>query len=167
MWGAALAMVPRPVLLLAAVAGAALAGAQTWRLHTLHAEVAQQRADQAEAARMAQQAARAEEQRRRQSIDEVSRHARTRIQAAELAAADARAAADSLRQRAHAAATAGDDGGPGPADGCAPATGPGLVLADLLGRAAARAADLAAEADRRGAAGAACEAAYRAVTLTE
>ena len=153
-------------LLAAALAWGGWQRGQATRQTAARAAAELQAADQ-HARAQAEKAARTEEQRRQRAVEEVSRHARTKIQAAELAAADARAAAAGLRERAQALATGGNDGGPGPADECAPAPGPGLVLADMLGRAAARAADLAAIADARGVAGEACQAAYSAVTGTD
>lgn len=115
----------------------------------------------------AEKDARIQEQRHQRTVEKVSRHAQTKIEEAQADAAAARAAVDSVRAHAQAIAAGDPYAGPGPTDECAPASGSGLVLADMFGRVAARAAELAAEADRRGIAGAACQAAYSAVTGTE
>lgn len=101
-----------------------------------------------------------EEARRREAMQEVTRHAaqsRARILADSGAAA---AAADRLRQQVRAllaqrAAVA--TGGEAAGDACD-------VLTELLGAADARLRDLARIADERGAAGAACVRAYNGLT---
>lgn len=97
---------------------------------------------------------------------EVQNHAQSQIRAAAADAARARDAAGLLRKRAEALAAqcapTSDQQAPDPSfAGRGPAApSPGVVLADLLGRVAQTAAELAAVADARGAAGAACERAY-------
>lgn len=85
-------------------------------------------------------------------------------QAAQRDAAAARAAADSLRQRAadFAARSLPDD--PAATPGCEAADDRARVLADLLGRAAARADELAEQADSARLAGQLCERAYDSLT---
>ncbi|MFM5319328.1 DUF2514 domain-containing protein [Aeromonas caviae] len=109
--------------------------------------------------------AREEEQRRQASIDKVRDDAEKQIARAEsdaLAASDA--AAGVLEQAKRLAARAGKcPGNPSTTQPGPPATEPGVVLADVLGRADARAGDLAAAYDRSRAAGLACERAYDAL----
>jgi hypothetical protein len=99
---------------------------------------------------------------------EVQSHAENQIRVASADAARARSAADILRQRADVlgAQCAAVPPDPGTDSAAAPAgqttTGAGAVLADLLGRLAQTAAELAAVADARGGAGEACVQAYSA-----
>lgn len=168
---------PSPALVAAALAVAAASGAalvQTLRLADARAELAQARQDQADyAAAAAQatadavQAARDEEQRRAAAIQEIADAASNALAVARADAVRARAAADRLRRAAetYAAAHCGaapED--PAVAPGSAPATGPGLVLADVLGRADDTAGDLAAAFDAARAAGLACQRAYDSLT---
>jgi hypothetical protein len=108
---------------------------------------------------------REEEQRRQSSINKVREDAEKQIALAErdaLAASDA--AAGVLEQAKRLAARAGKcPGNPSTTKPGTPATEPGMVLADVLGRADARAGDLAAAYDRSRAAGLACERAYDAL----
>lgn len=105
---------------------------------------------------------REEDQRRQSSINKVREDAEKQIALAErdaLAASDA--AAGVLEQAKRLAARAGKcPGNPSTTKPGAPATEPGVVLADVLGRADARAGELAAAYDRSRAAGLACERAY-------
>lgn len=105
---------------------------------------------------------REEEQRRQSSINKVREDAEKQIAMAErdaLAASDA--AAGVLEQAKRLAARAGKcPGNPSTTQPGPPATEPGMVLADVLGRADARAGELAAAYDRSRAAGLACERAY-------
>lgn len=109
--------------------------------------------------------AREEEQRRQASIDKVRDDAEKQIARAESDALAARAAADGvLEQAKRLAARAGKC----PSNSAAtksgpPAAEPSVVLADVLGRADARAGELAAAYDRSRAAGLACERAYDAL----
>jgi hypothetical protein len=100
--------------------------------------------------------------RNRQS--EVQKDAQERIRAAAADAARARDAAGILQRRAEALAAqcSRDQAGPDPtfAERGAAAADPGTVLTNMLRGVAAAAAELAAVADARGAAGVACEKAY-------
>lgn len=148
----------------AALAGALAAGAGAWSVRGMAAEreVAQLR-EQMTAARAA---ALAESVRLRQAQEQEVE--RVRDDAQNLAAAarrDAAAAADLAgRLRQHitrlAAATAADPAPAGPGDAAA---GPGLVFADVLGRADARLRALAEYADQARIAGLTCQRAYEAV----
>lgn len=172
---ALLALIPRPVLLAVAVLFAALAGAQSVRLHLaqhdaagLRVALTDERLALAEAGRAAEAAARSEESRRTAAIDKVARDARSKTLAAAAAADDLRGELGRLRERAETlAATGGDHCGPNAAIGGPPADAPAAVLADMLGRVAGAAGELAAEADARGRAGNACQRAYSAVTGAE
>ena len=109
--------------------------------------------------------AREEEQRRQSSIDKVRDDAEKQIARAESDALAARDAADSvLEQAKRLAARAGKcPSNSTTTQSGAPAAEPGVVLADVLGRADARAGELAAAYDRSRAAGLACERAYDAL----
>lgn len=120
---------------------------------------------QATAKAKATMEAREEEQRRQASIDKVRDDAEKQIARAESDALDARDAADGvLEQAKRLAARAGKcPSNPSATQSGAPAAEPGVVLADVLGRADARAGELAAAYDRSRAAGLACERAYDAL----
>ena len=157
------------ILTAAMVAALALAGWQTLRLSNARADVAQARqaladyrADVAQASAAAASAALAETARRQAQLTEITAHADTQIAAARADAVRARAAADRLRSAAQSAARACNAGptDPAPADAGTPATGPGLVLADVLSRANDTTGELAAALDAARAAGLACERAY-------
>ena len=167
----------------AAMFGAATAVRQTVRLHTAQGELAttrtalateqrdraQDRAAAAEAAASAVAAARAEEQRRVAAHQEIAHDAQNDAARARAGAAAAGAAARSLRERAAAlaarcSAPAGDTAA---AAGSPPAAGAGLVLADVLGRADARAGDLAEAYTAARIAGLTCERAYDALRAGE
>lgn len=109
--------------------------------------------------------AREEEQRRQASIDKVRDDAEKQIARAESDALAARDAAYGvLEQAKRLAARAGKcPRNPAATKSGAPATEPSVVLADVLGRADARAGELAAAYDRSRAAGLACERAYDAL----
>lgn len=138
-------------------------GVQTLRMQRAHAALAEHRAQAAQALTDAVTAARAEEQRRVAAHQEVARAAHSATVRARADAAAARSAADRLREYAAglAAAAACD---PAPAAAGASAAGPGLLLAELLGRADQRAGVLAEYADQARIAGLACERAYDALT---
>ncbi len=122
----------------------------------------------AQAAAEATQAARDEEQRRAGAQQEVIHAAEEATRAARADADRARAAARGLRDAAQAAAAACRDpapGDPATAKRGAPAAGPGLVLADVLGRADDAAGELAAALDAARAAGLACERSYDSLTI--
>ncbi len=138
-------------------AGLLLAGTvQGWRYGKQIAEI---NAAQAQAVTDAVTAARAEEQRRINTLEVIADDTRSKLDAAQADAATARAAAAGLRQQLADyrqrtrcnTATAG---------GGAPAEDPLYLLSDLLSRADERAGELAEFADRAHIAGRACEAAY-------
>lgn len=140
------------------------AGAQ---LQTERAAYARALADAEAATTRAVEDARTKEQRRADAVQEIADHAHAQLAAARADAGRARAAADRLRRAAdaYAAAVCGGAAADSPSTASsAPATGPGLVLADLFGRADARAGELAAAFDAAHAAGVACERAYDALT---
>ena len=109
--------------------------------------------------------AREEEQRRQASIDKVRDDAEKQIARAESDALAARDAADGvLEQAKRLAARAGKcPSNPTATQSGATAAEPSVVLADVLGRADARAGELAAAYDRSRSAGLACERAYDAL----
>jgi len=98
---------------------------------------------------------------------EIARDAEETARRAAAAAADARIAGDGLRQRADRLATAAAHcpatQDPTIAPSGPPAGHPAALLADMLGRLEEAGRELAAIADARGAAGAACERAYEAL----
>ena len=103
----------------------------------------------------------------REKQTEVQKNAQERIRVAAADAARARDAADILQRRAEIVAAqcanpSRDQTGPDPsfAGRGSPTPDPGTVLTNMLRGVAAAAAELAAVADARGAAGAACEKAY-------
>lgn len=120
---------------------------------------------QATAKAKAELEAREEERRRQSSIDKVRDDAEKQIARAESDALAARDAADGvLEQAKRLAARAGKcPSNPSATQSGAPAAEPSVVLADVLGRADARAGELAAAYDRSRAAGLACERAYDAL----
>lgn len=129
-----------------------------------------ERADAATALAAATEQARQTEAQWRAKHQEVQTHAQAQARNAAAAAARARDAADGLQRRAEVIAAqcanpARDTAGPDPsfAPRGAPAQDPGVVLTNLLRGVAQAAADLAAVADARGAAGAACEQTYDAL----
>jgi hypothetical protein len=140
------------------------------RAERLLAEERQGRAEEREkltAAALAEsERARQIEAQWREKQSEVVNHAQSHIRAAAADAARARDAAGLLRQRAEALAAqcARTSDQQAPDSSFAPrgqaAPDPGAMLADLLGRLAQTAGELAAVADARGTAGAACEKAY-------
>ncbi len=109
--------------------------------------------------------AREKEQRRQAEIDKVTQDAEKQIARAESDAAAASAAADSLHEQARRLAARASQcaGNSAPAQPGQAVTQPGVVLADVLGRADKRAGELAAAYDRSRAAGLACERAYDAL----
>lgn len=108
--------------------------------------------------------ARAITARRFQTLQEAQDAEHLARQAAQRDAAAARAAADSLRQRAADFATVSCGAAAAPGSPPAAASGPG-VLADVLGELAARADRLAEQADSARIAGQLCERAYDSLTL--
>lgn len=121
-----------------------------------------QAAELSSAKAKASEAAREEERRRQASIDKVRQDAEQQIAQAESDALAANSAADSLREQARRlAARAGQcTSNPAATQSGTAAAEPGVVLADVLGRADERAGQLAAAYDRARAAGLACERAY-------
>lgn len=148
-----------PLWSLKLAAGLALV-AGVWGHGYHHGKGSEQRKTAA-AVQAATDAARAEESRRVMRLQEAQDAEHLARRAAQRDAAAARAAADGLRQRAadYAALSCGAASAPGgpPADDRAG------VLADLLGRAAARADELAGQADAARIAGQLCERAYESL----
>ncbi|WP_115678399.1 DUF2514 family protein [Cupriavidus neocaledonicus] len=142
--------------------------ANGWRLggqlQQLQAAKAKEREGQAGALAAASEAARAEEQRRTAEQRGIANAA---AKERDQALADARAAgavAEQLRVRAAQLAAAARAAGHSAAAGGGAATGDPLdVLTDVLGRADARAGELAEYADRARVAGLACERSYDAL----
>jgi hypothetical protein len=138
-------------------------------LATERADRERERAQAALALTAAVEQARQTEAQWRARHTEVQSHAENQIRVASADAARARSAADILRQRAdvlgaQCAAVPPDPGtDPAAASAGQTTTGAGAVLADLLGRLAQTAAELAAVADARGGAGEACVQAYGAL----
>jgi len=121
-------------------------------------DLADYRATVAEAGRLAERAARTQEQTWRDRVDGVTRDGQAQVAAARDAAGRAGAAERRLRDEVaayRAAIRAGQ--APSAAQGGPAAADPLDLLADLFGRADARAGELARIADERGAAGAICE----------
>ena len=141
-------------------AGLILAGTvQGWRYGEQIADI---RAEQAQAVTEAVTAAREEEQRRINTMEVIANDTRNKLDAAHADADTARTAAAGLRQqladyRQRARCN------PTPAGGGTPAEDPLFLLSYLLSRADERAGELAEFADRAHIAGRACEAAYDSV----
>ena len=151
-------------LAVALVLASGAAGVQSWRLHTLQRDRAQAVAKAAEQAVTDEREARAEEKRLRAKVQEPATHDRTIDAPARRAAAERlRLAAGELLNATGAAADAatGDTADPG---GGAPAAGPGLVQADMLGGCRSRLAEVATWALETSAAGRVCERAWDAMT---
>lgn len=137
--------------------GLLLAGTvQGWRYGKQIADI---RAEQAQAVTEAVTQAREEEQRRINTLEVIADDTRNKLDAAQADAVASRTAAAGLRQqlsdfrqRARCNTTA--------AGGGTPAEDPLFLLSDLLSRADERAGELAEFADRSHIAGRACEAAY-------
>lgn len=109
---------------------------------------------------------RTEEQRRQKAANQVANDARQEQTAAIADAAGADAAGDRLRNEAGklAASASCVPSDPGIADRGKNATRAAMVLSDLLGRADARAGDLARHADRLTVSLQACEASYESLS---
>lgn len=159
-----------------------LAGVQTWRLHRAQLTVADQRTElQAQRRQAAENLAtahaeallvaakhRAMEQAWIRKHQEIAREAEDQARRAAAAADGARIAGNGLRHRATQLAASAPATCPAPADtpaapGGPPAHHPAAVLAHVLGRLEEAGRELAAVADARGGAGAACERAYEAL----
>lgn len=142
--------------------------ANGWRKDAVIAQMKTDQANERERQSFAQMKAvddaRAEEQRRAQTLSEIANDA---TKQADMARADARAAgatAERLRQRV---ATLLRDASNPAATGAGPTTGTaGVVLSDVFTWADNRAGELAEALDASRIAGAACERAYEALTPT-
>lgn len=128
-------------------------------------EVAELRADAEEQRAAAERKARELEAQWGNEFRKASDEANERIEAARRDAASAAAVAGGLRERAAALARSCGGGGKSAAAASSgqAASSPGLVLADLFGRADQAAGELAEAYDRARAAGLACERAAEAV----
>ena len=139
------------------IAGLVLAGTvQGWRYGEQIADI---RAEQAQAVTEAVTQARAEEQRRINTLEVIANDTRSKLADAHADAAAARTAAAGLRQQL-ADYRQRARSNPPVAGGSTPAEDPLFLLSDLLSRADERAGELAEFADRAHLAGRACEAAY-------
>lgn len=122
-------------------------------------ELSDYRLQVAERDRRAEALARAEERRRQDAADQLRGEAHAQIEQAQADAAAADSAADGLRREAdrlkRKLASCASTGA-----GSAPGRDAGTVLADVLSEVEAAGRAMAAEADRRGVAGAACERQY-------
>lgn len=149
---------PRILIPVAAfAAGLLVAGTvQGWRYGERIAEI---NAAQAQAVTDAVTQARAEEQRRINTLEVIADDTRNKLDAAHADAATARTAAAGLRQQL-ADYRKRNTCSPAIAGGSTPAEDPLYLLSDLLNRADERAGELAEFADRSHIAGRACEAAY-------
>ena len=130
--------------------------ANGWRLGEQIAEI---RADHAQALADVQSRARKIESGWHAGMMEVQRNAQEKLDAVAADVAAAGSAAERLRERV-AELSRRPAACPGAADGGEAADAARLVLADVLGRIDAAAGELAAYADRARVAGMACEAAY-------
>jgi hypothetical protein len=130
--------------------------ANGWRLGEQIAEI---RADHAQALADVQSRARKIESGWHAGMMEVQRNAQEKLDAVAADVAAAGSAAERLRERV-AELSRRPAASPGAADGGEAAEAARLVLADVLGRIDAAAGELAAYADRARVAGMACEAAY-------
>jgi len=167
--------------LVAGVAAISLAtfAAQAWRITLLKRDntalaAAEQSASQAAGAWQrtteAERRERAKERGQADNTRKVLDEERERTAAALAAADRAAAAGERLRAAAERAASACRGAVPAHPSGAAsdpPAADPGMVLADVLGRARARLQDLGKFADQRGAAGGACNAERDTLTTKE
>lgn len=165
MFTAALALVPRPVLAIAAIALGGAAGVQTWRLHDLQTVVAEDRATQAEASRMAERRAREVERQQANTVNRIAQDARNQTGQNDADAADARSAGNGLRMATkEACATDRPAQGSGATDRGKTAGATVAVPADVFEGLIDAAVVLAAAADKAHAAGTACQQSYEAVT---
>lgn len=153
-----------PLSAWAIAAALAWGGWQHHRATAAGAELARVQQQTADLRERAMHGALIETTRRLTAQQEAANAAETLARRARADAAAAGAAAGQLRS--YAAGLAARAGAcDSPAATVSPAaSAPGVVLADLLGRAADRAVDLAAEADRRGIAGGECAQHYDALT---
>jgi hypothetical protein len=136
--------------------------ARTEGMNIVYAQWAKAHLVMSEKSRLAEEAARAEEQRRTTAQQGIVNDALKRAQESAAAASAADGAAQRLRERA-ASLAARCGGSPGNSTVAGPsqaASTPGVVLADVLGRLESAGRELAAVATARGIAGAACERSY-------
>lgn len=135
---------------------------------TARKDLADHRATAAESGRLAERAQRTLEQNWRSRVDGVIQDGQQQIAAARADAHRAGGAARQLQQQlaAYRTAVRAASAAPSASEGGASATDPLDLLADLFGRADARAGDLARIADERGTAGAICERHADAVTTS-
>nr|WP_286948244.1 DUF2514 family protein [Pseudomonas sp. UBA6718] len=143
-----------------------VAGGQQVRVYSAQTDLANYRAEVSERDRRAAMAVLAENQRRQKAADESRREALEQIEQAQADAAAAGATADGLRGEADRlkrklASCAGT------VAGSAPGRDAGSVLADLLAEVEREGRAMAAEAQRRGIAGAACERQYDAQSASK
>ena len=170
-------MIYRPVayaLGVACIGLMVLSGTLLWELRGAEITLARERAERAQEreklmaeALAASEAARALEARWQAAHTEVQTDAQAKIRAASADAARARTAADGLQRRAEVIAAQCANPTRDRADpsfGGQAASDPGVVLTNLLRGVAQAAAEFAAVADARGAAGTACERAYDAIS---
>jgi hypothetical protein len=144
---------------------AVLGGAYALQRHEQALGASACQAQVATAAAAASEQARAEEQRRVTAQQEITDETTRQSNVAQTARAGADAAAVGLRARAAVVAARCDRATSDPAAASpSPAAGaPGDLLADVLGRLDAAGRELAATADQRGIAGAACERSHDAL----
>lgn len=164
-----LALIQQYRLLLAGLAMAALMalsayGAWQWQANAYTAQIATMQADQAQALATAQAQARSEEQRRQTALEIIRNESRQSTEQALADAAAADATADGLQhelerlKRRAASCARATTGGASTKDAT-------TVLADVLSEVESAGRAMAAEADRRGIAGAACERSYEALKI--
>lgn len=172
---ALLDLVPRWLLLSVLGAALLLLGVQRVQVSNARADAAMARGDladyratQAEAGRMAEKANRNKENEWRTAMEKEARDGQTRIDLARGDAARARAALDGLRQQLAAigaadspAAAGAQPADPGPAAGAA-----GAMLPDMLRGGGAALVELADFADAAHAAGLTCERSAAALTAS-
>lgn len=152
-------MIDQRILIPAAAFAAGLALAATvqgWRYGEQLAEI---NAEQAQAVADAVTKARAEDQRRINTMEVIANDTRSKLDAAHADAATARTTAAGLRQQL-ADYRQRNTCSPATAGGSTPTEDPLFLLSDLLSRADERAGELAEFADRAHLAGRACETAY-------
>lgn len=148
----------------------ALVACLAWGGYQRHNARAQERAKNAIIQQVAAEEAAAlrasiaESERRAQAHQEIASAAQAKIADLERSHAAVRAVSTRVRTAAVAVAASAAASNSAPAGGCQASDAAAGMLAELLGRAADRAALLANLADRSRAAGQACEAAYNALT---
>ena len=153
-----------PVWVWALAAALAWGGWQYTRAERAGAQLLAHQAQTATLREQAMHSALIETTRRLSAQQRAADAAETQSRRARADAAGAAGAADRLRAHAAQLAASAAACNPAPAVDGAAAAGPGLVLADMLGRMEARGRELAAEADRRGIAGSECAGRYDALT---